>query len=58
MVLLSMLLLFVFAGCSADNEKNTSTEKETQPTQTTKDTAKTVTNEPVEPTDKDYMLFL
>lgn len=57
MVLLSMLLLFVFAGCSAGNEKNTATEKETQPTPTTKDTAKTVTNEPVEPTDKDLCYF-
>ena len=57
MVLLSMLLLFVFAGCSADNEKNTATEKETPSTKTTKDTAETVSNEPIEPTDKDLCYF-
>lgn len=55
MVLLSMLLLFVFAGCSADNEKNTTTEKETQ-TKTPKDT-ETVSNEPIEPTSKDLCYF-
>lgn len=58
-MLLSMLLLFVFTGCSSDNEQNTAKNKETQTTdtKTNTNTKQIATNKPIEPTHEDVCYF-
>lgn len=57
MVLLAMLLLFVFAGCSAEKETAKPENKETKTETTSTDTAKALSTEPIEPTHEDVCHF-
>lgn len=61
MMLLSLILLLVFSGCSSEKDQSTTENKDTQSTETTKktttETKQTATNEPTEPTKDDKCYF-
>lgn len=58
-MILSMILLFVFTGCSSEKDQGTTQNKDTQSTETKTNTKadQTATNEPIEPTHDDHCYF-
>ena len=60
-MLLSLILLFVFTGCSSNEEQIATENKDHQATKTESNTntntTQTVTNEPIEPTEEDLCYF-
>ncbi len=58
-MLLSLILLLVFTGCSSNEEQNATENKDTESTKTktNTNTTQTVTNEPTEPTHEDLCYF-
>ena len=56
MLFLSTLLIFLFAGCSTE-EQSVSKNKDSQTTKTSSDSKEAVSNEPIEPTAEDVCYF-